>query len=107
MRGLCVLWAFGLLSTGAFASEARSYSIDLKYEPGTATVTAVAGVVLKPETGAKTLTFYLHDELNVTSITIAGRKAAFRQTTVPYEYSYDTKANKVEVEAAAGPLVVT
>jgi hypothetical protein len=104
MRGLCVLCAVGLLSSGAWASEARIYSLDLKYDPGSGRVAATADIVLKPEPGAKTVTFYLHDELKVARVAIGGKKAAFRQTVVPYDYSYDTKANKIVVEAAGRDL---
>jgi hypothetical protein len=108
MRGLCVLCAVGLLGTGAWASEAQKYSIDLKYDPGSGKVAAVAGVILKPVPATKTVTFYLHDELNVASVTIGDKPVVFRQAVVDYDYSYDTKANKVDVETAglAGPLVV-
>jgi hypothetical protein len=98
MRGL---FAFGLsgllLGSAAWASEAQSYAIDLTYSPFSGRTSVVARVKLKPEP-AKTVVFYLHDELKVTAVRVDGRSVSFRQTTVPYEYSYDTKAARIEVE---------
>lgn len=99
MRGL---FAFGLsgllLGSAAWASEAQSYAIDLTYSPSSGRTSITAEVKLKPEPQAKTVVFYLHDELKVTAVRIGGKSVSFRQTTVPYDYSYDTKAARIEVE---------
>ncbi len=104
MRGLCVLCAAGLMGSAAWASEAQSYSIDLKYDPASGEVTAKTDVALKPEPGAKTVTFYLHDELAIASVKIGGKPVPFDQTIVPYDYSYDTKASRVVVQTEGRDL---
>jgi hypothetical protein len=104
MRGLVVLGCAALLGSAAWASEAERYSIDLKYDPGSSTVSAAAVVSLKPEPGARTITFYLHDELAVSAVKIGGKAAVFDQSTVPYDYSYDTKANRITVQTGGRDL---
>jgi hypothetical protein len=105
MRGFLAFGLSGLLiGPAASASEARSYSIDLKYDPVSRQVTATALIALKPETGAKTVTFYLHDELAIASVRIGGKAVPFDHTIVPYDYSYDTKASRVVVQTKGRDL---
>lgn len=104
MRGLVILGCAALMGTSAWASEAERYSIDLKYDPGSTQVSAAAQVRLKPQSPAKTVTFYLHDELAVTAVTIGGKAAVFDQSIVPFDYSYDTKANRITVQTGGRDL---
>jgi hypothetical protein len=105
MRAFAALVCAAILASGAArASEAEKYRLTLGYDPASRQVTATAIVALKPEPSAKTIRFYLHDELTVSAITAGGKALAFRQEPVAYDYSYTTKASRVEVRVDGADL---
>jgi hypothetical protein len=86
-------------SLAAQPFRVRSYTIDATFEPARERMSAVAGILFEPgTTGGNTLCFYLHGELRVDSVKVAGVPFAFSQEIVCHEDDYSRVANRIEIE---------
>jgi hypothetical protein len=92
-----------LLAPPASAATVRKYDISLRYDPATTRVDAAVTLKLAPGNDGD-LVFYLHDELTVSSLSVGGKPLSFRQEIVPYDFSYDLKANRVRVAVGGANL---
>jgi len=86
-------------SAPAEAFRVRSYSIDATFEPAHGRMSAVAEVRFDPASvTGNTVAFYLHGELRVDSIKVAGNRITAVQKLVYHEDDYSRVANRIEVD---------
>jgi hypothetical protein len=77
----------------------QSYSIDATFEPAHGRMSAVAEVHFDPASvTGNNVVFFLHGELRVDSIKVAGNAITASQELVYHEDDYSRVANRIEVE---------
>lgn len=82
-----------------------SYEIDMTALPGGAGLKGSAFMRFSSPTGpSDSLDFFLHDELTVDSVQLAGVSLPFRSTVEPYFLNYTTRALRTRVEVAGRSL---
>ena len=114
MKNLVIILSFLFASvTSIFAAldvEVKSYSIVATFWPDSSMMMGSAAVEFKNNFYEETVVFYLHDELDIDSISYKGRSVSFKQTTVAYRYNYSLQATKVSMpirEYAGGELNIS
>jgi len=92
------------LLLGATVPRASRYAIDAAFFPDESRMKAEARVTLADAAPAAAITFYLHGELEVTSVRAAGTELSFEQEPVFYDDDYSLIANEVTVSTAGVDL---
>lgn len=98
LAGCVLAMSCAATSEAGIAPRVEAYSIDATFRPEQGWMSASVGFRFQTAfMAADTVTFYLHGELRVDSVTVAGRRIATIQRPVYHLDDYSLVANRVEV----------